>query len=90
MKLNMIKTKPYLKKLYNKFLRVINREQWLVRKLLINVSNEAYETGRHYIHLMDSINKHTPFKEKIYSSNLCQEICEPTKPYKMLHSYKEV
>ncbi len=31
---------------------------------------------------MDSINKHTPFKEKIYSSNLCQEICEPTKPYK--------
>ncbi len=69
--------------LYNKFLESDKpRTMMSARKLLISVSNEAYETGRHYIHIMDTINKHTPFKEKIYSSNLCQEICEPTKPYK--------
>lgn len=69
--------------LYNEFLASDKpRKMVNARKILTSVSNEAYETGRHYIHFMDSINKHTPFKEKIYSSNLCQEICEPTKPYK--------
>ena len=69
--------------LYNKFLESDKPRTMInARKLLISVSNEAYETGRHYLHLTDTINKHTPFKEKIYSSNLCQEICEPTKPYK--------
>ncbi|MBP7709857.1 MAG: ribonucleoside-diphosphate reductase subunit alpha [Rickettsiales bacterium] len=77
------KDQNLFEKLYNKFLESDKPKTMVsARKLLINVSNEAYETGRHYIHLMDSINKHTPFKEKIYSSNLCQEICEPTKPYK--------
>ncbi len=85
------KDQTLFEKLYNKFLESDKpRTMVSARKLLINVSNEAYETGRHYIHLMDSINKHTPFKEKIYSSNLCQEICEPTKPYKNVAQLYEV
>lgn len=39
------------------------------------------ETGRFYDHYITEINRHTPFKEKIYCSNLCQEIVQPIKPY---------
>jgi ribonucleoside-diphosphate reductase alpha chain len=52
------------------------------RELLVDALNEAYETGRHYLHFTDNMNIHTPFKETIYSSNLCQEIGIPTKPFK--------
>lgn len=52
------------------------------REILLIGLNEAFETGRHYIHWVDEINRHTPFKEPIYSSNLCQEITLPTKGYK--------
>lgn len=41
------------------------------RQIVIGALNEAYETGRHYLHFTDEINRHTSFKEKIYSSNLC-------------------
>jgi len=41
------------------------------REILLSALNEGYETGRHYLHFSDTINKHTPFKDKIYSSNLC-------------------
>lgn len=51
------------------------------RELLLDVLNEGYETGRHYLHFMDTMNQHTPFKDTIYSSNLCQEINIPSKKY---------
>lgn len=51
------------------------------RELAIMANNEWYETGRTYEHHIDEMNTHTPFLETIYSSNLCQEIVEPTKPY---------
>lgn len=51
------------------------------REILLTVLNEAYETGRAYLHFPDEMNRHTPFKEKIYSSNLCQEIALVTKGY---------
>lgn len=68
--------------LYNEFI-ASNKPRTMIsaRKLLINAINEGFETGRHYLHMMDTMNKHTPFKEKIYSSNLCSEVLEPTKPY---------
>lgn len=52
------------------------------RKLLLDVLAEGYETGRHYLHFTDTMNRHTPFKDKIYSSNLCQEINIPTGAFK--------
>lgn len=39
------------------------------------------ETGRIYCFNITRANKHTPFKEKIRLSNLCQEIMLPTKGY---------
>ena len=51
------------------------------RENILTVLNEGYETGRTYLHWMDEINTHTPFKDKIYQSNLCSEIVLPTKGY---------
>lgn len=51
------------------------------RQLLIDASNEWFETGRMYEHNIYEMNHHTPINETIYSSNLCQEIALVTKPY---------
>jgi ribonucleoside-diphosphate reductase alpha chain len=40
------------------------------------------ETGRMYEHNTEEMNRHSPFKDTIYSSNLCQEIGLPTQGYK--------
>lgn len=59
-----------------------------IKKVIVNARDvalkalkEGVETGRIYLHRTDEMNKHTPFKDKIYSSNLCQEIALPTKGY---------
>lgn len=51
------------------------------RELLVTASNEWNETGRVYEHNIAEMNRHTPFKDTIYSSNLCAEIALPTAPY---------
>ena len=51
------------------------------RELLITASNEWNETGRVYEHNIYEMNRHTPFKDTIYSSNLCSEIALPTAAY---------
>ncbi|WP_374493684.1 ribonucleoside-diphosphate reductase subunit alpha [Brachymonas sp.] len=51
------------------------------RELLITASNEWNETGRVYEHNISEMNRHTPFKDRIYSSNLCAEIALPTEAY---------
>jgi len=51
------------------------------RELLITASNEWNETGRVYEHNISEMNRHTPFKDTIYSSNLCAEIALPTAAY---------
>lgn len=51
------------------------------RELLITACNEWNETGRIYEHNIEEMNRHTPFKDKILSSNLCSEIALPTAPY---------
>lgn len=59
-------------------------------KLLAEIKQQASEVATHYEVNMSEINRHTPFKEKIYSSNLCVEITEVTSPYKhVLDLYKE-
>lgn len=84
------KDEEEFEKLYNEFLAKDTPKTFVdARKLVIAALNEGYETGRHYLHVMDTMNKHTPFKETIYSSNLCQEITEPTKPYQTVaHLYE--
>jgi ribonucleoside-diphosphate reductase alpha subunit len=51
------------------------------RELVILNLTQRVETGRMYQHFTDRLNQQTPFKDKIYSSNLCQEIGLPTKGY---------
>ena len=41
------------------------------REVFLGAETEANETGRHYLHNFDEMNRHTPFKDPIYSSNLC-------------------
>lgn len=51
------------------------------RELAILNLTQRVETGRMYQHFTDRMNAQTPFNDKIYSSNLCQEIGLPTKGY---------
>lgn len=55
------------------------------RELLIDASTEWFETGRMYEHNIYEMNHHTPIKDKIYSSNLCQEIGLATQPYEHMN-----
>lgn len=50
------------------------------RKLILDLLNERFETGRIYLMFVDHANSHSPFKGNIYMSNLCTEILEPTTP----------
>lgn len=59
------------------------------REVLLGALTQAYETGVQYLHLTDTMNIHTPFKETIFSSNLCAEIGIPTKPYKSVQQLYE-
>jgi ribonucleoside-diphosphate reductase alpha chain len=52
------------------------------RKLALEFLRMQEETGRMYEHNTYEMNRHTPFKDPIYSSNLCQEIGLPTQGYK--------
>ena len=41
------------------------------RSLANEILKQSIETGRIYLHMIDAMNTHTPFKEPIYLSNLC-------------------
>jgi ribonucleoside-diphosphate reductase alpha chain len=43
---------------------------------------ERFETGRNYVMNVDEVNRHTPFRDPITTSNLCQEIALPTRHFK--------
>ena len=50
------------------------------QELFMDMLKERAETGRIYIMNLDHCNTHSSFKDKIYMSNLCQEITLPTIP----------
>lgn len=56
--------------------RVVN-----ARSLLISALSEGVHVGRIYTTDLSEANIHTPFKDPIYLSNLCQEIFLPTSAY---------
>lgn len=51
------------------------------RTILKSFLTSRQETGRVYCINLSRVNNHTPFTDTIRLSNLCQEICLPTKPY---------
>ena len=62
----------YFEELYEDFLKSDKpRKMMNARSIVKNALTESFETGRHYEHFTDHLNSHTPFKDKIYSSNLC-------------------
>ena len=68
--------------LYEKYERnkKIPRKTIGAQKLFMELLKERAETGRIYIMNIDHCNTHSSFKDKVYMSNLCQEITLPTKP----------
>ena len=66
------------------------KEYVRAQDVLANTLTEAFETGRSYEFNATNVNKHTPFKQPIKSSNLCAEISLPTRYYdSVLDLYKE-
>lgn len=51
------------------------------RDIAFKFLKEAPQTGRAYTFDASEANTHTPFLDKIYSSNLCNEIFVPTAPF---------
>jgi ribonucleotide reductase alpha subunit len=63
----------YFEELYAKYERDDSfvKNYTNARKLLILFTQQSYEVGTHYFAFIDEMNRHTPYKEPIYSSNLC-------------------
>ena len=49
--------------------------------LLTLMEVQGHEVSTVYSINIEEANRHTPFMEPLYSSNLCMEILQPTKPY---------
>ena len=58
----------------------IPKETIGAQELFLDLLKERAETGRIYIMNIDHCNTHSSFKDKVYMSNLCQEITLPTYP----------
>lgn len=59
----------------------VRHEKVQALDLIKHVLMIRQETGRMYFFNVSRANTHTPFLDVIKLSNLCQEICLPTKPY---------
>jgi ribonucleoside-diphosphate reductase alpha chain len=58
--------------------------------LILDLLKERAETGRIYIMNIDHCNSHSSFKDKVYMSNLCQEITLPTDPLEHIDGDGEI
>ena len=65
---------------YEKDKSIKDKTQIPVVSLMKLFTKERRETARIYATNIDHINEHSSFLEQITMSNLCQEICQPTKP----------
>ena len=60
------------------------------QELFFDMLKERAETGRIYIMNIDHCNTHSSFKDRIYMSNLCQEITLPTDPIQHIDGKGEI
>jgi ribonucleoside-diphosphate reductase alpha chain len=60
------------------------------QELFLDLLKERAETGRIYIMNIDHCNAHSSFKDKVYMSNLCQEITLPTTPLEHIDGDGEI
>ena len=52
----------------------IKKKKIGAQELFFDILKERIETGRIYIMNIDHCNTHSSFKDRVYMSNLCQEI----------------
>ena len=73
---------PEFDEMYEKYERKtsITKKKIRAQTLFMDLLKERAETGRIYIMNIDHCNTHSSFKDKVYMSNLCQEITLPTTP----------
>ena len=60
------------------------------QELFFDILKERAETGRIYIMNIDHCNTHSSFKDRVYMSNLCQEITLPTDPIQHIDGNGEI
>lgn len=66
------------------------KDYFNARELVLVALTEALETGRYYMTWADEMNRHTPFYDPIFASNLCQEIMLHQRGYAhMMDLYSE-
>ncbi len=68
----------------------IKKKTVKAQELILDLLKERAETGRIYIMNIDHCNTHSSFKDKVYMSNLCQEITLPTDPLEHIDGDGEI
>ncbi|MAJ24716.1 MAG: ribonucleoside-diphosphate reductase subunit alpha [Rickettsiales bacterium] len=68
----------------------IKRKKVGAQELFFDLLKERAETGRIYIMNIDHCNTHSSFKDRVYMSNLCQEITLPTDPIQHIDGKGEI
>ncbi|OUW57370.1 MAG: ribonucleoside-diphosphate reductase subunit alpha [Candidatus Pelagibacter sp. TMED197] len=68
----------------------ITKKKVSAQTLFMDMLKERAETGRIYIMNIDHCNSHSSFKDRIYMSNLCQEITLPTDPIQHIDGKGEI
>jgi len=68
----------------------IKRKKVNAQDLFFDILKERAETGRIYIMNIDHCNTHSSFKDRVYMSNLCQEITLPTDPIQHIDGKGEI
>jgi ribonucleoside-diphosphate reductase alpha chain len=68
----------------------IKKKKVNAQDLIMDILKERAETGRIYIMNIDHCNTHSSFKDRVYMSNLCQEITLPTDPIQHIDGEGEI
>ena len=68
----------------------VKKKKISCQQLFFDILKERAETGRIYIMNIDHCNTHSSFKDRIYMSNLCQEITLPTDPIQHIDGEGEI
>jgi ribonucleoside-diphosphate reductase alpha chain len=68
----------------------VTKKKINAQTLFMDMLKERAETGRIYIMNIDHCNSHSSFKDRVYMSNLCQEITLPTTPIQHIDGDGEI
>ena len=68
----------------------VKKKKVSCQQLFFDILKERAETGRIYIMNIDHCNTHSSFKDRVYMSNLCQEITLPTDPIQHIDGQGEI